>query len=78
MLGVQAWRRYANLRVELFSIVAGALFAIIGTWNLFSVRVDILPLLFVVVGLALIASAIRRRHATGVRPGVDEPAHTRA
>jgi hypothetical protein len=78
MLGAQAWRRYLGVRMELFSLVAGTLFAIVGIWNLFEVRVDIVPLLFVAVGIALIASTWRSRRVSGARPNVEAPAHPRA
>ncbi len=76
-LGAQAWRKYVGVRVDRFSLVVGALFALIGIWNLFQVRVELVPLLFIAVGVALLTSTWRTRTSGG---GTDAgaPAHPRA
>jgi hypothetical protein len=76
-LGAQVWRRYVGVKVDPFSVVVGALFAIVGVWNLFDVRVDIVPLLFIAAGIALLASTWRTRRPTGRRPAISGPAHPR-
>jgi hypothetical protein len=59
-LAVQAWRRHAAVKVERFSIVLGAVLVMSGLWNVLGLRVDVVPVLFIVAGLALLATAWRR------------------
>lgn len=59
-LGAQAWRRRVRERVDRFSLIVGAFFVLVGIWNLFNVRVDLVPVLFILAGLALLFPWIRR------------------
>lgn len=62
-LGAQAWRRHRGLAVERFWLLVGAVLAICGIWSMFGVRLDLFPILLIVAGLALVASAWRAHHA---------------
>lgn len=74
-LGAQVWRRFLGVKVDRFSVIVGALFAIVGIWNLFELRVDVVPLLFIAAGLGLLASTWRTRRAPRSGSGVDATAH---
>ncbi len=71
--GAQAWRKHRGVRVDRFSLMIGALFAVLGVWNVFEPRVDIVPVLFIVAGIGLLASAWRARRAPGTRGAVEAP-----
>jgi hypothetical protein len=51
------------LRVDRFWLVVGMLFVVGGIWNLFNVRIDLLPIVFIAAGIALLASTLSRRAA---------------
>jgi hypothetical protein len=77
-LGAQALRKRLGVRVERFSLTLGAVFAIIGVWNLFTPRVDLVPLLFILAGIALLASTWRMPRAPGRRTSLGAASHPRA
>jgi hypothetical protein len=52
-----------HLRIEWFSTVVGLLFLLGGIWELFSIQVALVPILCVVAGVVLIASALASRVA---------------
>lgn len=56
LLGAQAVRRYARVRLDRFGLVAGLLLVLCGAWSSFDVRVELLPLLCIGAGLALVVS----------------------
>lgn len=58
-LGGQAARIYFKLKPEGFWVVVGVLFALGGSWELFQVKVELLPVLLAVAGAALIVSILR-------------------
>jgi hypothetical protein len=57
ILAGQIARKYFALRIERFWILAGVLFILGGVWELFSIQVGLVPILCIVVGVALLASA---------------------
>ncbi len=61
ILGAQASRRYLALKLEGFWVVVGFLFVVGGIWELFNVQIALVPLLCIVAGVALLASALRGR-----------------
>lgn len=70
MMGAQVVRKMLGMGVNGFSVLVGILFAIVGVWNIFQVRVDLIPLLFIVTGIAFILSmgrTPRARSWTGPR-----------
>jgi hypothetical protein len=76
-LAAQGWRRRLRLKVDRFALLVGILFAVVGVWNLFDVRVDLVPLLFIAAGVALLVSTWRRPRGTGGAGSVAVPAHPR-
>jgi hypothetical protein len=63
----QAARRSFGLRLDLFWVVAGVLFLLGGVWELNSIDVDLLPILLILGGGALIVSMFRRGSRTDWR-----------
>lgn len=59
VLGGQAARRYVHLTLEVFWLVVGVLFVMGGIWELLSVRVGMIPVVCIVAGVLLLASAMR-------------------
>jgi hypothetical protein len=57
-LGGQVARKYMDLKFETFWIVVGLLFVLGGVWELFSVRVSLVPLVCIGAGVALLVSAL--------------------
>jgi len=56
----QAARKYFGLRLEKFWVVVGVLFLLGGIWELYQVRVGLVPILLIVAGGALLLSLFRR------------------
>lgn len=64
-LGMQAVRKYFNLKLEGFWVIVGLIFFIGGIWALFQPKVPLLPIVLIVAGLALIFSIFRGKRARG-------------
>ena len=60
----QAARRSFGLRLELFWVVVGVLFFLGGVWELNSIDVDLLPIVLILAGGALMLSLFRRSSRT--------------
>ena len=58
-LGMQAIRRYFNLKLERFWVIVGLLFVVGGLWELFEAKLPLVPILLIVAGLALLVSTLR-------------------
>ena len=72
MLGAQAARLYLRLRLDGLGLVAGALLVICGAGSLLGVAVDLVPVLCIVAGIALLASiwtARSREASSGLADG---------
>jgi uncharacterized membrane protein len=63
-LAGQAARKYFRLTLQGFWIVVGLLFLVGGIWELYKVEVDLVPILLIVAGAALLVSIF----VTGRRP----------
>lgn len=61
MLGGQVARKCTALSLEGFWMVVGLLFVIGGVWELFSIRVGLVPIVCILAGLALLVSAVTAR-----------------
>ncbi len=61
ILGAQVSRRYLALKPEGFWVVVGFLFVVGGIWELFNVQLALVPILCIVAGVALLASALGGR-----------------
>ncbi len=55
-LAAQAVRRSRGVKVEGFGLVAGLLLVISGVWNMFNVALELVPLLCIGAGIALLVS----------------------
>jgi hypothetical protein len=58
ILGGQMARKYMALGFETFWALVGALFVIGGVWQVLSLRVSLIPILFILAGVALFVSAL--------------------
>jgi hypothetical protein len=58
ILGAQVTRKYFGLKLERFWVVAGFLFLLGGVWELFNVPLDLMPILCIVAGVALLVSVL--------------------
>jgi hypothetical protein len=57
----QAARKIYGLAIESFWVVVGVLFLLGGIWELFQVKVGLVPILMIVAGCALLISFFRNR-----------------
>jgi len=57
----QAARRYFGLALEAFWVVVGLLFLVGGIWELYKVEVDLVPIVLIVAGAALLISIFMKR-----------------
>jgi hypothetical protein len=81
VLAAQALRRYLRLKLDGFGLVAGALLVLCGAWTLLEVDLELVPLLCIGAGIALLVStwsARRSPRAPGGRGGAHAAAHPRA
>jgi hypothetical protein len=58
MLGRQVARKCLALTLEGFWVVVGFLFVVGGVWEYLSIRVGLVPILCILVGIALLVSAL--------------------
>ena len=61
-LGVQAARRLCGLKLEGLWVVIGLLFVVGGLWEVFELRLPLVPVVLIVAGLALLVSVFRGKH----------------
>lgn len=59
-LGMQVSRKYVGLETDGFWILVAVLFIAVGLWELLGWRLPLMSLLLVVVGAALLVSALKR------------------
>ncbi len=80
LLGAQAVRRYQQLEVDWFGLVAGALFVVCGAGSLFQVPINLFPVLCILAGVALLVSTwtARARRASRGQVDLQAPSHPRA
>ena len=58
-LGIQAARKSYNLKVEGFWLIIGLLFVLGGAGKAFEVKIPIVPIVFILAGLALLYSIFK-------------------
>jgi len=58
-LCVQVARKYAGLESDGFWMVVAVLFVVVGVWELYQVQIPLMAILLIVIGVALILSALR-------------------
>jgi hypothetical protein len=62
VLGEQAVRKYLDLKLEGFWIIAGLCFVVGGLWELLAVELPLVPILLIVAGIAILVSIFRGTH----------------
>ncbi|MFV2081546.1 MAG: hypothetical protein ACC669_06745 [bacterium] len=60
-LGVQATRKFWDLKIESFWVVMGLVFFLSGIWSLFESKLSLVPILLIVVGLVVLVTTFRRK-----------------
>lgn len=65
VLGAQVVRRVANLEPETFWLVIGASLAVFGAWSLAGYEGQVIPFLFIAVGLVLLITTLVRARRSG-------------
>jgi hypothetical protein len=64
-LGMQAARKYSGLGSDGFWVVMGALFVIVGIWEMFEIKMPIMSVFLIVIGGAFLISAVKGRGDKG-------------
>ena len=62
VLGEQAVRKYLDLKLEGFWIIAGLCFVVGGLWELLAVELPLVPILLIVAGIAILVSIFKGTH----------------
>jgi hypothetical protein len=75
LLAAQAVRAYLRVKLDGFGLVAGLLLVVGGVWNLFNVTLDLVPLLCIGAGIALLVSISTSK---GARPASAGPSDLHA
>ena len=78
LLAAQAFRRYRRLKVDGFGLVAGGLLVVCGVWSALDLAIELVPVLCIAWGVALLVSALRARgtaRASGGSADVHAPSH---
>lgn len=65
-LGMQLVRRAFRLKMEGFWLAAGLVFLVGGIWVTLNIGVDLVAMLLIVAGVALLVSAFGRKRRAGV------------
>jgi hypothetical protein len=68
ILAGQIARRLYSLPLEGFWVLAGLLFALGGMWELYQVRIDLVPVLLIVIGLVVIGFGLSGKRLGGEKP----------
>ncbi len=64
-LGMQVARKYSGLDSDGFWVVVGALFVIVGIWEMFEIKMPIMSVFLIVIGGAFLISALKGRGNNG-------------
>lgn len=67
-LCVQVARKYAGLESEGFWIIVAILFVVVGVWEIFQVQLPLMAIMLVVIGAAVILTALREKSDTRKGP----------
>ncbi len=80
LLAAQAYRRYRRVNIDGFGLVAGFLLVACGVWNMFHLSLEIVPLLCIAAGIAVLVSiwtSRGTRRASEGRPDLHAASHQR-
>jgi hypothetical protein len=58
-LGMQVARKYSGLDSDGFWIVVGILFVIVGTWEMFEIKMPLMSVFLIVIGGAFLVSTLK-------------------
>ena len=58
-VGAQLVRKSYNLKMEGFWLVVGLLFLLAGCWDLFNIKLNMVPIIIILAGVVLISGGIR-------------------
>ena len=72
VLAAHGWRRHLGLTFDLWGVLFGVLLLVCGVWTLLEVSIDLLPVLCIAAGVALLVSTRRPSRAS---PGGPADAH---
>ncbi len=61
-LGTQIARKFKGLKLEGFWIIVGLLFLLGGIWELLIPKIDLVPILLIIVGAVLLGSIFLGKH----------------
>jgi len=64
-LGMQVARKYSGLDSDGFWIVVGALFVVVGVWEMFDIQLPLMSVFLIVIGGAFLVSAFKGRSVKG-------------
>ncbi len=81
VLAAQAFRRYLGLNRDRFGVVVGLLLVVCGVWNMFHVTVELVPLLCIGAGIALLVATWTAKRTPRAPGGPADPhaaSHPRA
>jgi hypothetical protein len=67
-LAGQIARRMYSLPLEGFWVVVGLLFALGGIWELYEVKIDLVPVVLIVIGLVVIGFGLSGKRLGGEKP----------
>ncbi|MHC4712532.1 MAG: hypothetical protein ACYTAN_04575 [Planctomycetota bacterium] len=62
-LGVQGARKYFKLKLEIFWVIVGTVFAVAGLWKLFQEELPLVALALIFTGLGIVISAVKGKKA---------------
>ena len=72
LLAAQAFRRVRGLKPDGLGLVAGALLVVCGVWSALDLAVELVPVLCIGWGVALLVSALRAKGTPGAPGGSAE------
>lgn len=61
MLALQGLRKYFGMKIEIFWIIAGAVFLLFNLFNIPDINIPVIPIILVAFGVIFIISAVRKR-----------------
>lgn len=64
-LGMQVARKYSGLDSDGFWIVVGVLFVIVGTWEMFEIKMPLMSVFLIVIGGAFLVSTLKGKGDKG-------------
>jgi hypothetical protein len=76
LLAAQGARRYLRVKIDGFGLVAGALLVVCGVWNMLNLALELVPLLCIGAGTALLVSIWTAKGTRRASEGRELHAHS--